>query len=131
MAAIVTDRLGAQARTLGISVDRGFLPRETAIIEKCRVVLTRATSGRNSCITWNRSDPGALRARHVAALNLVWHPRVDGDAGHRFLREVFLRAPKEAAADRHEAPRTRLDATDPASSRSRKRQRRRRGRAPK
>jgi DNA-binding transcriptional LysR family regulator len=32
------------------------------------------------------------------ALSLVWHPRVDGDAGHHFLRDVFLRASKEAAA---------------------------------
>ena len=58
------------------------------------------------------------------ALSLVWHPRFDGDAGHRFLREVFLRAAKEAAADRHEAPRTRLDATDPTSGQARKRKRR-------
>lgn len=44
------------------------------------------------------------------ALSLVWHPRFDGDQAHRFLREVFLRAASEAAADRHEAPRTRLEA---------------------
>lgn len=55
------------------------------------------------------------------ALSLVWHPRVDGDAGHRFLREVFLRASKEVAGDRHEEPRTRLDATDPTSGQTRKR----------
>jgi DNA-binding transcriptional LysR family regulator len=58
------------------------------------------------------------------ALSLVWHPRVDGDAGHRFLREVFLRASKQVAGDRHEAPRTRLDPTDPTSGQSRKRRRR-------
>ncbi len=58
------------------------------------------------------------------ALSLVWHPRLDGDAGHRFLREVFLRAAAEAAGDRHEAPRTRLDATDPTSGQARKRMRR-------
>lgn len=58
------------------------------------------------------------------ALSLVWHPRVDGDAGHRFLRDVFLRASKEAAGDRHEEPRTRLDATDPTSGQTRKRVRR-------
>jgi DNA-binding transcriptional LysR family regulator len=64
--------------------------------------------------------PVQLRAY---ALSLVWHPRLDGDAGHRFLREVFLRAAAEAASDRHAAPRTRLDVTDPTSG-----QRRRRGR---
>ncbi len=58
------------------------------------------------------------------ALSLVWHPRFDGDAGHRFLREIFLRAATEAAGDRHEEPRTRLDATDPTSGQTRKRKRR-------
>jgi DNA-binding transcriptional LysR family regulator len=57
------------------------------------------------------------------ALSLLWHPRVDADAGHRFLRDAFLRAAREVAADRHDAPRTRLDATDPTSSRGRKRPR--------
>lgn len=58
------------------------------------------------------------------ALSLVWHPRMDGDQAHRFLREVFLRAAAEAAGDRHEEPRTRLDATDPTSGQTRKRRRR-------
>lgn len=58
------------------------------------------------------------------ALSLVWHPRVDADPAHRFLRDVFLRAAREAAGDRHEGPRTRLDATDPTSGQSRKRRRR-------
>ncbi len=58
------------------------------------------------------------------ALSLVWHPRVDSDAGHRFLREVFLRASKETAGEQHELPRTRLDVTDPTSGQTRKRPRR-------
>jgi DNA-binding transcriptional LysR family regulator len=58
------------------------------------------------------------------ALSLVWHPRMDGDPAHRFLREVFLRAAREAAGDRHEEPRTRLDPTDPTSGQTRKRRRR-------
>jgi DNA-binding transcriptional LysR family regulator len=58
------------------------------------------------------------------ALSLVWHPRTDADPGHRFLREVFARAAAEVAGDRHEAPRTRLDATDPTSGQTRKRRRR-------
>jgi DNA-binding transcriptional LysR family regulator len=58
------------------------------------------------------------------ALGLVWHPRVDADPGHRFLRDVFLRAAKEAASERHEQPRTRLDAIDPTSRRRGKRSRR-------
>ncbi|MCK6545530.1 LysR family transcriptional regulator [Myxococcota bacterium] len=60
------------------------------------------------------------------ALSLVWHPSVDADRGHRFLRDVFLRASRAAAAERHEEPRTRLDATDPTSGHTRKRPRRRR-----
>ena len=56
------------------------------------------------------------------ALNLVWHPRFDGDAAHRFLRDVFTRAASERAAERHSAPRTRLDPSDPTSGRTRRRQ---------
>lgn len=58
------------------------------------------------------------------ALNLVWHPRVEGDAGHLFLRTVFIRAAKEVASQRHDSPRTRLDPTDPTSGQTRKRPRR-------
>ncbi|HEX5754594.1 MAG TPA: LysR family transcriptional regulator [Archangium sp.] len=59
------------------------------------------------------------------ALSLVWHPRFDGDASHRFLRDVFTRAAREAAGDQHSAPRTRLDASDPTSGQTRKRPRKR------
>jgi DNA-binding transcriptional LysR family regulator len=55
------------------------------------------------------------------ALSLVWHPRLDGDAAHRFLREVFVRAAAEAAGERHAGARTRLDVTDPTSGQGRKR----------
>lgn len=58
------------------------------------------------------------------ALSLVWHPRVDGDEAHRFLRDVFLRASRQAAGERHDAPRTRLDSSDPTSGQRRKRPRR-------
>ena len=54
------------------------------------------------------------------ALSLVWHPRVDGDAAHRFLREVFWKAGKEMAKEQHEGPRTRLDVTDATSGQTRK-----------
>lgn len=66
-----------------------------------------------------------LRLRPYA-LSLVWHPRLDGDAAHRFLRDVFVRASKEMAGERHEEPRTRLDNTDPTSGQTRKRPRRQR-----
>jgi len=58
------------------------------------------------------------------ALNLVWHPRVDADPGHGFVRDVFLRAAREVARERHERPRTRLDASDPTSGQARRRPRR-------
>lgn len=58
------------------------------------------------------------------ALSLLWHPRVDSDAGHRFLRDVFLRAARSVAGERHDQPRTRLDVTDPTSGQGRKRRRR-------
>jgi DNA-binding transcriptional LysR family regulator len=58
------------------------------------------------------------------ALSLVWHPRLDADEAHRFVRDVWVRAAREAAGERHEAPRTRLDASDPTSGQTRKRPRR-------
>jgi DNA-binding transcriptional LysR family regulator len=45
------------------------------------------------------------------ALSLVWHPRFDGDAAHRWLRDVFARAAAEVAGDLHPAARTRLGLT--------------------
>ena len=60
------------------------------------------------------------------ALSLVWHPRFDGDAGHRFVRDVLTRAARETAADLHAGARTRLDPTDPTSGQRRKRRRARR-----
>jgi DNA-binding transcriptional LysR family regulator len=59
------------------------------------------------------------------ALKLLWHPRLDGDPGHRWLREAFARAAREAAPDVHPNPRSRLDPTDPTSGQARKRPRRR------
>ncbi|MCX5744678.1 MAG: LysR family transcriptional regulator [Proteobacteria bacterium] len=58
------------------------------------------------------------------ALSLVWHPRLDMDPAHRYLRDLFLRASREEAGDRHDEARTRLDATDPTSGQSRRRRRR-------
>lgn len=58
------------------------------------------------------------------ALSLVWHPRVDADAGHRFLRDAFIRAASEAAKNRHSRARTHLDPSDPTSGQRRKRPRR-------
>jgi DNA-binding transcriptional LysR family regulator len=57
------------------------------------------------------------------ALSLVWHPRVDADPAHHFLREVFVEASKDVARDRHASPRTRLDNSDPTSGQTRKRPR--------
>ena len=55
------------------------------------------------------------------ALNLVWHPRLDGDAGHAFLREVFVRAAREAAEGPHEGASSRPESTGPASGPMRRR----------
>lgn len=41
-------------------------------------------------------------------LSLVWHPRVDSDPAHRWLREALLLAARESAGDRHANARTRL-----------------------
>ncbi len=45
------------------------------------------------------------------ALSLMWHPRVDADPANRVLRDAFVRAAQTAAADVHDAPRTRLERT--------------------
>jgi DNA-binding transcriptional LysR family regulator len=58
------------------------------------------------------------------ALSLVWHPRVDGDAAHGYLRDVFLRAARQVATERHDEPRLRLDVSDPTSGQRRRRPRR-------
>jgi DNA-binding transcriptional LysR family regulator len=55
------------------------------------------------------------------ALQLVWHPRMDGDAGHRWLREALVRAAQSVAGDVHPNARTRLDRTDATSGATRKR----------
>lgn len=41
-------------------------------------------------------------------LSLLWHPRMDGDAAHTFLRDAFTRAAAETAKDVHLEARTRL-----------------------
>jgi DNA-binding transcriptional LysR family regulator len=69
--------------------------------------------------------PVALRPY---ALSLVWHPRLDGDPGHRLVREGFIAAAREAAGDQHPDARTRLDATDATSGQRRRRMARRRAR---
>jgi DNA-binding transcriptional LysR family regulator len=60
------------------------------------------------------------------ALQLVWHPRLDGDEAHRWLRDALLRVAQEIASDVHPNARTRLDPTDPTSGVARKRPPRRR-----
>lgn len=60
------------------------------------------------------------------ALSIVWHPRVDREPAHRFVRDVFVRAARAVAGDRHVDPRTRLDRTDPNSALARVRAARRR-----
>jgi DNA-binding transcriptional LysR family regulator len=42
-------------------------------------------------------------------LSLLWHPRVDGNASHRWLRDALLRAAKDVAGDVHTEARRRLD----------------------
>ncbi len=42
------------------------------------------------------------------ALKQVWHPRWDGDAGHRFFREALTRAAERVAGDVHPGARTSL-----------------------
>jgi DNA-binding transcriptional LysR family regulator len=52
-------------------------------------------------------------------LSMLWHPRVDGDTAHRWLRDAFLRAARDAAGDVHAAARRRLDDHKPKKKRGR------------
>jgi DNA-binding transcriptional LysR family regulator len=54
------------------------------------------------------------------ALSLAWHPRFDGDAGHRFLRDVFARAAQKSAADSGPGAGSIVDGREPSSSQSRR-----------
>ncbi len=60
------------------------------------------------------------------ALSLLWHPRFDGDEGHRFLRDVFIRATRDVASNRHDKPLTRVDPADPTLKQTTKQPRKRR-----
>jgi DNA-binding transcriptional LysR family regulator len=57
-------------------------------------------------------------------LSLVWHPRFDRDAGHRFLRDVFARAAQKKAGGNHEGARADLERANPASRKPAPRRRR-------
>jgi DNA-binding transcriptional LysR family regulator len=57
-------------------------------------------------------------------LSLVWHPRMDGDAAHRWLRETVLEAARIAAPGRHAGARKRLSASEGGARPSRKERRR-------
>jgi DNA-binding transcriptional LysR family regulator len=50
------------------------------------------------------------------ALSLVWHPRIDADPAHRYLRDVFVRAARELGSA-HADPLTRLSRTAPGRRR--------------
>jgi DNA-binding transcriptional LysR family regulator len=49
------------------------------------------------------------------ALAMVWHPRFDADAGHRWLRERLVEVTRSMDAMPHETPRRRLSRTDPTT----------------
>lgn len=57
------------------------------------------------------------------ALSLLWHPRVDADPAHRFLREVFVLAAKEQAGERHEHSRRREEPARPRPRRGKSKRR--------
>lgn len=47
------------------------------------------------------------------ALSMVWHPRFDADAGHRWFREQLVQVTQAMAAMGHAKPRRRLSRSDP------------------
>lgn len=57
-------------------------------------------------------------------LSLIWHPRFDGDKAHQFLRDVFVRAARQVAPERHPEARTRLESPSAPGRKKRSAQRR-------
>ena len=53
------------------------------------------------------------------ALSLIWHPRMDGDPAHRWLRALFVKAAGDAAPGMHAEARTRLEPAQKAAPRKR------------
>lgn len=53
------------------------------------------------------------------ALNLLWHPRLENEPANAWLREVFVRAAREAVPEQHQAPAA--PAPNPAAARRRAR----------
>ncbi|EDM81402.1 transcriptional regulator, LysR family protein [Plesiocystis pacifica SIR-1] len=58
------------------------------------------------------------------ALSMVWHPRFDADAGHRWLREQLVESTQALDGLSHARPRRRLDASDPTAGEASGRRRR-------
>lgn len=56
-------------------------------------------------------------------LSMIWHPRFDGDAVHRWLRDRLVEVTAAQDALAHEKPRRRLSKTDPTTGRTRKKSR--------
>jgi DNA-binding transcriptional LysR family regulator len=57
------------------------------------------------------------------SLSLLWHPRMDGDAAHRWVRGCFLEAARRAASGVHAGARTRLGETEEAARASHRKER--------
>jgi DNA-binding transcriptional LysR family regulator len=52
------------------------------------------------------------------SLNLMWHPRLDNEPANRWLREVFVRAAKEAVSGYHAESRGNLGGAAPRRRRT-------------
>jgi DNA-binding transcriptional LysR family regulator len=100
-----------------------FLSALQLVAETDYVLTVSERIARRFAVSWQLAvlePPVPLRPY---ALSLVWHPRVDADPAHQFLREIFVEASNELTGDRHRSPRTRLDNSDPTSGQTRRRPR--------
>jgi DNA-binding transcriptional LysR family regulator len=120
----VDDLLAERGRQRRIARTTPFFGAALALVAEADYVLTvseriarRAADARDLVLL-----PPPLPLEPYA-LNLLWHPRMDADPAHAWLRDLFVRAAKQEAGDKHRGARRRLGHRDPTTGASRRRRR--------
>lgn len=108
--------------------ERGLARRVTRAVPSFAAAL-RLVQGSDDVLTVSARVLGALEPEPALevrapplplepyALSLLWHPRLDGDPAHRWLRELFVRAAAEVTGPPEPEARRRLAQSDPTGQR--------------
>jgi DNA-binding transcriptional LysR family regulator len=127
---VVVSPLGRPSHVDAVLAQRGKERRIRRIVPFFTSGLLLAAST-DYVLTVSDRAAGALAAslglRQVApplplapyALSLLWHPRLEDEPANRWLREVFLRAAREAVPDEHPQARRSLERAAPGRRRRR------------